>query len=342
VQCEFRENSGEVPICPRTVLRKIVEKARSNGRDFLVGFEIEVVFMTTSTTVGKTRYGEIPVSEGHAWSTSRALHNNDILATVEAIIDALENSGIVVQQFHPESSPGQYEFITGPLPPLQAADALIAAREIVSATAANCLPGRPLRATFTPRPYPNAAGTGAHIHISMTPETDYRMFYAGVLKYLRAIVAITYPNALSYDRVRDGIWAGGTWVAWGTQNRETPLRKISGSHWEFKCADGFANTYLALAAILGAGLQGILDKQELVIKDCAPDPSTLTNDGRRELGIMEELPRSIAQALEGVDALRDVLGREVIGCYRAVKWAEWRMLEEMDDKQRRGWLIERY
>ncbi|KAI9774099.1 MAG: hypothetical protein M1840_005192 [Geoglossum simile] len=348
VQCEFREKSGEeVPICPRTVLRKAVERAASNGREFLVGFEIEVVFMTTRTYSGNggyggTEYGEVPVSEGHAWSTSRALHNSGILSTIEAIIDTLEKSGIVVQQFHPESSPGQYEFVTGPLPPLQAADALLATREIISTTAATHLPGCPLRATFTPRPYTNAAGTGAHIHISMTPETDYRMFYAGVLKYLRAIVAITYPNAQSYGRVCDGIWAGGTWVAWGTQNRETPLRKISGSHWEVKCVDGFANTYLALSAILCAGLQGLLDKEELVIKDCAPDPSTLSSDERKELGVTEGLPRSFEEALEGVGALEKVLGREVVECYQVVKGAERKMLESMVDAPQRMWLIERY
>jgi glutamine synthetase len=300
------------------------------------------VFMTTTNTHNGTQYGEIPVSEGHAWSASRALHKADILATVEAIIDTLENSGITIQQFHPESSPGQYEFVTGPLPPLQAVDTLLATREIISTIAANHLPGCPLRATFTPRPYPNAAGTGAHIHISMTPEVDYDMFYAGVLKRLRAITAITYPNALSYDRVRDGIWAGGTWVAWGTQNRETPLRVISESHWEVKCVDGFANTYLALSAILGAGLQGLLNEEQLVIKDCVADPSTLSEGERSALGVREKLPRSLGESMGELEILCDVLGKETVECYRAVKKAEGEMLRAVPEGRRRWWFIERY
>jgi glutamine synthetase len=346
VQCEFRQKCGnQVANCPRTVLRRIVENAAANGIEFLVGFEIEVVFTTVSTKDGEFHYGEIPVSEGHAWSSSRSLQNGDTMSIVEAIADALENSGIQLQQFHPESSPGQYEFITGPLPPLQAVDTLLAAREIISAIAATHFPHKAFRATFIPRPFPNAAGTGAHAHISMTPDANYEMFYAGVLKHLRAITAFTYSHDLSYERVKDGIWAGGRWIAWGTQNRETPLRKIEDSHWEIKCIDGLANTYLALGAILGAGLQGILDRTELMMEDCLADPSTLTARERVRLGIRDNIPASLAEALEclwGDGELREILGQEAVRTYVAVKGAGVGLLEEMEPEARRRWLIERY
>ncbi|KAH0562449.1 hypothetical protein GP486_002863 [Trichoglossum hirsutum] len=346
VQCEFRKKCGEQAAnCPRSVLRRIVEKAAANKIEFLVGFEIEVVFMRVSTEGGELHYGKIPTSEGHAWSSSRALQNDDVMSIIEAIVDALEISGIQLQQFHAESSPGQYEFITGPLPPLLAVDTLLATREIISAIAATHSPHKAFRATFTPRPFPNAAGTGAHAHISIIPDTNYEMFYAGVLKHLRAITAFTYSRDSSYERVRDGIWAGGRWVAWGTQNRETPLRKIEDSHWEIKCIDGLANTYLALGAILGAGLQGILDRTELMMGDCLADPSTLTSRERARLGIRENMPASLAEALEclwGDDELREILGQEAVRTYVAVKGAEVELLEKMKPEAVRRWLIERY
>ena len=76
----------------------------------------------------------------------------------------------------------------------------------------------------------------------------------------------------------------GTWVAWGTQNRETPVRYISDSHYEIKCVDGLAHPYLALAAIIGAGLQGLLNDAEVAQKDCLDDPARLNDDQRRSLG----------------------------------------------------------
>ncbi|KAH0544783.1 hypothetical protein FGG08_001150 [Glutinoglossum americanum] len=346
VQCEFREKTREeVAICPRTALRRIVEKAATHGLQFLIGFEIEVVFMGVSFKDGLFHYGENALSEGHAWSTSRALQSNDVTTLIEAILDAFENSSIGLQQFHPESSPGQYEFVLDPLPPLQAIDTLLAAREIISTLAATLFPQQPLRATFIPRPSPNAAGTGAHVHISMAPSANCDMFYAGVLKHLQAIVAFTYSNSLSYERVKDGIWAGGSRVAWGTQNRETPLRKIEDSHWEVKCVDGLANMYLALSAILGAGLQGILDREELIMKDCLADPSTLSARELLSLGIQDNIPANFPKALACLrrdEALKGAVGREMVDAYLAVKGKEGEILEGMGEDKRRQWLIESF
>lgn len=211
VQCEFqRSNWEEVPSCPRTSLRKQIEKAGTHGVELLVGFEIEVVFMSKEIKDGEISYGGVPIDEGHAWSSARALHSDDLMDVIETIFEKLERAGLTLEQFHPESSAGQFEFILGPLPPVLAVDALVAAKEIIQSAAANA----GMRATLFPKPAPQAIGTGAHIHISLTPAHYWEMFYAGVLKHLRAIAAFSYSNDASYERVADGVWAGSTWIAW--------------------------------------------------------------------------------------------------------------------------------
>ena len=212
VQCEFRKKDGSrVEICPRSILRRQLEAAKAIGVDFLVGFEIEVVFIHRKVVDGALVYGSEPVNDGgHAWSTARALQPSYVMDLLETIASMMEQAGIELQQFHPENAPGQYEFVLSPLPPLEAVDSLIAAREIISSAVANA----GMRATLYPRPFPMSCGSGAHIHISMTQEDKWQSFYAGVLKNLVAMSALLYSNDASYERVADGVWSGSTWIAW--------------------------------------------------------------------------------------------------------------------------------
>ena len=343
LQCEFQENDGkEVPICPRTILRKQVERAGSNNMTLLVGSEIEVVFVRVDLDSDVPKYTQQPVNTGgHNWSSARALQSDRMLNMIEAIVAMFEKTGIELQQLHSESSPGQYEFILAPLPPPKAIDTLIAAREIISTIASNA----ELRATLFPKPAPKSCGTGAHLHISIEPPNHWESFYAGVLKHLRAIAAFTYPNEASYERVQDGVWAGGTWCAWGTQNRETPLRRIESSHFEIKCIDGLANPYLALAAIIAAGTGGVLENEPLRIKDCLGEPGEMSPEQREELGIKDRLPKNVMEALHCLREdvkFGELLGQEVVKTYLTVKEAEGKMLEAMEPAERRRWLIERY
>ena len=131
----------------------------------------------------------------------------------------------------------------------------------------------------------------------------------------------------------------------GTQNRETPLRRIGGSHFEIRCVDGLSNPYLVLAAIVGAGLQGILDKEPLLMKDCPSDPATLTAQARKELGITEQFPKSIGEALSCLEAdeqLHHILSKSAVETYLTVKRAESELLQKIEPTKRRSWLIERY
>ncbi|KAJ8582527.1 hypothetical protein M405DRAFT_830495 [Rhizopogon salebrosus TDB-379] len=107
----------------------------------------------------------------------------------------------------------------------------------------------------------------------------------------------------------DGIWSGGTWIAWGTHNRETPVRLCvpptyppttaqtqassaqsavptadppSGNHFEVKCVDGTSSPYLAFSGLLGAGLFGIQSRSSLIEKDCSAAAATMTEAEREQ------------------------------------------------------------
>lgn len=345
-QCEFRQPQGEeVPMCPRTLLRRVISRARNGGREFLMGFEIEVVFMKAiKNGNGAESYSANPFDQGHAWLSSRALQDDHVMRLIEAILERLEASSITVEQFHSESAPGQYEFVLAPQAPLEAVDTLLAARDIIQTVSARFS----LRATFVPKPYPEAVGTGCHVHISMTPGDRHETFLAGLLKHLRAITAFTYSHPSSFQRVVGSSWAGGTYVAWGAHNRETPLRRIQGSHFELRCLDGFANVYLAMSAILGAGFQGVLDAEPLKWPDCQKDPAQLTHDERVQLGITESLPATLP---EGLQSLRDdaamvkILGKPAVDHFLMFKEAELDMLKTLggvESSALRNWLIQRY
>ncbi|KAL8638756.1 MAG: hypothetical protein Q9228_004120 [Teloschistes exilis] len=342
IQCEFRDDDGEpVPTCPRTLLRTTVERAQAEGIDFLIGFEVEVVFLYSGREGTELEQGAPRILSGQAWSVARALHDDKMMDLLEAIMTHLERSQIGIQQFHAESAPGQYEFVMDPMAPLAAVDSFICAKDIIMSTASKF----GMRATLVPKSSPKAAGTGLHVHVSMTPPEKHKHFLAGLLKCLEGILAITYPSPASYERVGDSTWSGGTWLAWGTQNRETPIRYISDSRYEIKCMDGLTNPYLALSAILGAGLRGMLDEEPLHHQDCQNDPALMTEEERKGLGITRQIPRSFEKALDGLKksrVLKTVLGDAVFENYLAVKEAENEMLQGMEVEERRRWLIERY
>lgn len=347
VQSEFRLQDGtDLTLCPRSTLRRSIEKAKALDLEFLLGFEIEIVFMSFDSGCDgyELGYKANGYSKGHAWNSSQALQKNSKLLT--EIYDTLANAGIELEQWHPESASGQFEFVLPPLPPLAAVDTLLHAREIIQTIVSN----HGMRATLHPKPFPMQAGTASHVHISISSPNGedraiYESFYAGILAHLPAIVAFTYSNPASYDRVADGCWAGGRWVAWGTQNRETPLRKISGSHWEIKCLDGLANVYLAMAAIITAGIGGVAGREKLIWGDCQADPATLSGEDRDALGITTRLPQTLKESLgcmaSDIDFVTSI-GVDVVRRYIDVKSAEMALLDGMDAHDRKEWIIDRY
>ena len=154
---QFEEKEGplrEVDLCPRTLLNKLVKyptqcnvlsccsKAKEDHDiSFLLGFETEVIFLEDGVNP------PLAISN-HAWSTSLSMRSSSVgKLIVEEIYDVLTDAGIEVQQFHAESAPGQYEVVTGPLPPVEAIDALVFTRDTIYNVAAK----HGARATLYPK-----------------------------------------------------------------------------------------------------------------------------------------------------------------------------------------------
>jgi glutamine synthetase len=337
------ESGSEVDLCPRTLLKRAVLQASNQGLEFQIGFEIEFVLLK------RMESGDMePLSiAGHCYSSSNTMDHDVAVDIVEEAMNQLEAAGIDAEMVHAESAGGQFEIILAKASPLNAIDTLIHARQIIGA----CATKKGYKMTLHPKPSATAPGTASHAHVSFTqggqeaPRELYEAFYASILGHLGSLCAFTYSNVASYERVVDGFWAGGTWVAWGTENRETPLRKIKGSHWEVKCIDGLANPYLAFAAIIQCGRSGIAQGSTLTWGDCRNDPAKLSDAERLELSITQRIPARLEDALQALREdgdLGQLLGREFVQRYVAVKEAEMEMLHGFDETERRRWILQRY
>ncbi|KAF2769119.1 glutamine synthetase/guanido kinase [Teratosphaeria nubilosa] len=360
VMSGFDDEDGQpLALCPRSRLQQYVGAYEErHGMHLLVGFEIEVTFCRRRQHVEANGDRFEPLDTNHAWGSLTGTQLINTFPLMTSIASALQAIGIPLQQFHSEAGARQYEFVLPPLPPVKAVDTLVQTKHCIQLLAAE----RGLRATCHPMPSPGI-GTAAHAHISMNATAGERSigklksleasFLAGVLRSLRALCAFTMPQPESYWRVAEDSWTGETWVAWGTQNREIPVRKVGttdgetgrGSRWEVRCLDGMVNPYLALSAVLGTGLAGIEAKLELKMADCSKNPAKLSNNELQELGAVDKLPRSLNEAFEALtrdELARDALGEELIQHYLELKKAEKSMLGEMSGTDRRVWLIERY
>lgn len=201
-------------------------------------------------------------------------------------------------------------------------------RQIVYNTAAK----HNIHATFAPRVFQNQPGSSTHFHLSMHSPDNQKVpnelspleehFLASLLDHLPSITGITLPTMASYERMTDGIWSGGTYISWGTENRESPVRLTNAAtpstrRFELRFIDGTANPYLSLAAIISAGLAGVRQKTKLEVKDCPGPPSAaeMSEEGRQALGITKRMALTWDEARSNLDQsqlLRDNLGDEFV------------------------------
>jgi glutamine synthetase len=272
----FEEQSGvAVGLCPRSLVADTVARLNDEfALDCLVGFEIEITFCRRNSDQDSKDVYE-PLHTNTASSTFTDNQYTESYPLMMATVQALQDMGISVEQMHPEAGAGQYEFVLPPLPPVQAVDTLVQARQCIQQIAAT----HGLRATCHPQPFPGI-GTACHANISLNsagdalPREKKQMQFMGfVLAHLRGLCAFTMPEAASYARFADDKWKPGAWVGWGTQNRKMPLRRTAtleglSARWEVRCVDGFGNMYLCLYVILRAGLQGMREGTKMELGDC--------------------------------------------------------------------------
>ena len=337
-------------LCPRNFLKAMVADAESEGLQVIAAFENEFYLLR------QTPDGVVPADETVFGSTlAMDLHQQ----VIDEMAEALVEQGILVEQYYPESGPGQQEISVLYTQALPAADQQIAFRETVRAIALQ----HNLKASFLPKIFADKAGSGCHLHLSLWQDGQNllpnleadgglsevaRRFMAGLLHHLPALMALTTPSTNSYRRIRPHYWSGA-FRCWGMDNREAALRvpsnpeEPSPTHFELKTVDASANPYLALGAVIAAGLDGVRHCLELG-DPVAVDPGYMTESERSNRGI-ELLPTNLGESIEqlsGDKVLLDALGTELAQAYLAVRKAEWEALKDLELEDEVKLLLERY
>ncbi|KAL7907063.1 hypothetical protein GGI35DRAFT_457594 [Trichoderma velutinum] len=332
VMCQVIQHVPSLPqpnwdLCPRRALETVVEKAKQTlHTGFLVGLEVEFEIMKATEGGGFVPYS---TSLGNCVVSA---YRDPCFAYIEEAIEAMLDAGVKIDAFQSEGRRGQYEIALGPLPPVQAVDQLI----LVQDTLKHIFARHGLVATMSPRPLPSRRqSSGQHAHISINPPHNEESFLAGMLHRLPQLCAFGLPYEISYERVKP-VFAGNI-VAWGTEDRTVPIRKVKAGHWEFRSLDATANMYLALAAILSAGMIGCVKKEPLLLKDSGIEVQADNKCG-------EMLPQSIDEALDRLDTtfeeLEAMMESKIIRHYLEVKRYEASLVRDMGSQAARDLLIE--
>ncbi|HZD68510.1 MAG TPA: glutamine synthetase family protein [Actinomycetes bacterium] len=337
--------------CPRTFLRRAVAELAGEGYALVAAFEPEFTLGRLEPVPEGDPGAEddpeaaalerlVPIDRSLCFSSTGFGLAHDY--TLE-LVRALQAQGLVVEQYYPELGHGQQELSIRHAPALRAADNQVWYRETVRGVAMR----QGLWASLAPKPIPDQAGNGAHLHASLWDAGESRNvflgpgdrhglsdlayhFIGGLLAHLPALVALTCGSVNSYRRLVPSSWSGA-YACFGMDNREAAVR-IASPMWgveeastnlELKCSDATGNPYLALGAYIHAGLDGIRNKLDPG-KPVEVDPHTLSAASRRRRGI-RRLPSSLTEALdalEGDELLMEALGPLRRSAYLAVKRAE--------------------
>jgi len=323
--------------CPRTFLKRVIEDAAAQGYTVAASFENEFYLLREGPA------GYRPLDETNFAMTLGFDLAHSVLMDLVA---TLERMGLEVHLLYPESGPGQFEVTIRHAGALAAADRQILFRDAVRAVAAR----HDLAASFAPKPFADKAGSGAHLHLSVWRNDENALYdpadplslsqvgywlIGGILDHLRALCALTIPSVNSYRRIRPHFWAGA-FACYGLENREaavrviTPRRGPESMNFELKTCDPSANPYLALGAVMAAGLEGIRRRRHPG-DPIETDPVLLTDEERRRRGIVP-LPTTLGEAISELERdamLRSALGEPLAMSYLAIRRAEWMAMKDL-------------
>jgi glutamine synthetase len=338
------------PVCQRSFLKRQEARLAERGLTLRAAFENEFSLAT------RVDDEYVPIDSALCFSTIGATAAQDYADDLAAALDVQR---IPLEQYYTELGHGQQEISTAHAPALQAADEQLLVRETIRGVAAR----HGLVASLAPKPWPDNAGNGCHVHFSLWDDgrnrffgdrdglsPDARSFVAGVLDHLTGLCALTAPSFNSYHRIVPQYWAGA-FVCWGFDNREAPVRVASvfrgseeeSTNVELKACDATCNPYLALGGLIAAGLDGL----ERGLEPPAPvdvDPAAIDEDERTRRGIVP-LPSSQAEALDALEhdeLLLDALGPVLAGSYLAVRRSEWAAYSAGDEAFEQQGHFEKY
>ncbi|ELZ30416.1 L-glutamine synthetase [Halogeometricum pallidum JCM 14848] len=256
------------------------------------------------------------------------------------IIYGLEQMDFEIEASHHEVAEGQHEINFTYDDALTTADNVGTFRTVVRAIAAQ----HDLHATFMPKPIARINGSGMHTHISLFDEDGENAFHdeddefnlsetahsflAGVLNHAPAITAISNPTVNSYKRLVPG-YEAPVYVAWSDRNRSALIRKPAArvpaaSRIEARFPDPSCNAYLAFAALIHAGLDGV--EQDLEAPDPVRENIYDFDEGKREEYGIDTLPSNLGEALEALEedeVIQDALGEHIYEKFHEAKSYEY-------------------
>ncbi len=332
---------------PRNILKKAVAEAAKMGYTFNVGPECEFFLFNVDengapTTQSNDKAGYFDLGPNDLGENAR----RDMVLT-------LEDMGFEVEASHHECAYAQHEIDFKYGEAVKTADSIMTFKLAVKTIAQR----HGLHATFMPKPKAFECGSGMHINMSLMkdgknlfcdPEgkdglsQEAYYFIAGLMKHINGMVAITNPLVNSYKRLVPG-YEAPVYIAWSAKNR-SPLIRIPasrgmGTRIELRNPDPAANPYLALAACLCAGLDGIKNKLPLCDSVDA-NIYEMTKKEKKERGI-DSLPDNLYEAvkeMEKDEVIMNAIGAETADKYITAKKQEWKDYKVQVSK----WEIDEY
>ncbi|WP_366070267.1 type I glutamate--ammonia ligase [Methanothrix sp.] len=330
---------------PRYVLKRNLDAAAKMGYTMNVGPELEFFLFERENGSG---------TRPHDFGGYFDLGPVDLAEDVKReIVRVLIEMGFTVEAAHHEVARGQHEIDFVYDDALRNADKVVTFKYVTKTIALK----NNLRATFMPKPIYGEAGSGMHVNISLfrkgenaffDPERPYnlsdlgRYFVGGLLEHVPAVTAVANPLINSYKRLVSGFEAP-VYISWSGPNRSSlirvPAARGLSTRIEFRSPDPSCNPYLAFAAILAAGLDGIrrgIDPGEPMDVNLYE----LSDDELERLGV-RMLPSNLHEALVALEedkVIREALGEHVVNNLLRLGELEWRSYNTYVHQ----WEIDRY
>jgi glutamine synthetase len=335
------------PICPRQTLKRVLRRAEKLGVRPMCGVEFEWFNFaeTPQSWAAKRGVGPEPITPGmFGYSLLRMNHRREFF---NALMDEMPAFGVPIEGLHTETGPGVYEAALLFSDALEAAD-----RAILFKTGAKEIGARfGVMPSFMAKWNQQYPGCSGHIHQSLSDGKRnlfwdarsprkmsglFESYLAGQLACAMEFAPMFWPTINSYKRLVDGFWAPVK-PTWGLDNRTAAFRVLvpnaKSARLETRCPGADINPYLAVAAVIAAGLDGV----EKGLRLTTP-PIAGTNQGA------EDVPRAPRTLIETTRIFkqstiaRDWLGDDFVDHFAATREWEWRQwLDGVTD-----WELKRY
>jgi glutamine synthetase len=319
---------------PRAVLSRVLKQAEQMGFDYHAGPELE--FFLLQPDAENRIIPPRPVDGASYFDQPTSMVATGLWRQMTETLGAF---GIEAEAMHHELAPGQHEMDFRYAHALKTADNIVTVRVVLKTLAQQ----KGLYATFMPKPIRGIAGSGLHLHQSLSYRANgsnafadpgdshglsmlAKRFIAGQLLHARGMCAVLAPLVNSYKRL--GGYEAPVYISWGRINRSALIR-IPRSHApastriELRCPDPSCNPYLALAVMLAAGLDGI--RRELPVPESSEENLYLTPEAERGTAA-NTLPGSLAEAVAELEAdpvIKEALGAHLCDRFISAKRLEW-------------------